>query len=91
MFTIRLLYLIGFAALSASPAWAQVGTGEPGNKPEIETEAEPEVEAETPTDCVENKTCQKVQSEDDKQKAQQDPAEVVKPPEAVEDEPQPQT
>ena len=90
MFTIRLLYLIGFAALSASPAWAQVGTGEPGNEPEIETQVETEVEAETSTDCVENQTCQKVQSEDDKQKAQQDPAEVVDPPVDGVDEPEPE-
>lgn len=83
---VRFLYLIGFVALSASSAWAQASTAEPGDTPEIETD----VETETSADCVENKTCQKVQSEDDKQKAQQDPAEVVNPPEAVEDEPQPE-
>lgn len=88
---VRSLYLIGFVALSASSAWAQASTAEPGDTPEIETEIETDVETETSADCVENKTCQKVQSEDDKQKAQQDPAEVVNPPEAVEDEPQPQT
>ncbi len=83
---VRSLYLIGFIALSASSAWAQAGTAELGDTPEIETE----IETETSADCVENKTCQKVQSEDDKQKAQQDPAEVVNPPEAVKDEPQPE-
>lgn len=87
MLTVRFLYLIGFVVMSALPAWAQAATGDTDNKPEIETE----VQTDTPTDCVENKTCQKVQSEDDKQKAQQGPAEVVEPPETAEDEVQPET
>lgn len=91
MLAVRLLYLIGFIALSGSPAWAQVDTGEPDNGTEIETEFETEIETETSTDCVENKTCQKVQSEDDKQKVEPDsPTGIEVPIDAEEDEPIPE-
>ena len=69
MRTFRLLRLVGIVSLSVSTglAWAQVDTDDPESQLEEE-------DAGTSTDCVENKTCQKVQSEDEKQKP--DPAEI---------------
>ena len=69
MRTFRLLCLVGIVSLSVSTglAWAQVDTDDPESQLEEE-------DAGTSTDCVENKTCQKVQSEDEKQKP--DPAEI---------------
>jgi hypothetical protein len=69
MQTFRLLCAIGIVSLSASAgsAWAQVDKDDPESQLEEE-------DAGPSTDCVENKTCQKVQSEDEKQKP--DPAEI---------------
>ena len=71
MQTFRFLCLIGIVSLSVSAgsAWAQVDKDDPESQLEEE-------DAGTSTDCVENKTCQKVQSEDEKQKPKPDPAEI---------------